>query len=517
MNATISGASGASLLQSMTRLAEAAFHQAVVTIQNIRHGSCSIRSRINVENTRKLKEAGFPVGTRFTVNYQPGMVELVKDDNGTNVIAPKTFPKRDGTSTIGERLDLRSSQIHEKFAGEERVLALYLDGRIVFLHLPTVTRGLERAEKLVKAVESGTLRTAALYAGIATLDAALHEGFKKAGLNSEMVFANDSWDVAVDCMLNDNPAVVPHTRTFTGGIEQFIASGMRRSDLDMLVLGIPCRGASKLNIATRSLPESHEEAGHQVLNAVMALQQLGFPPLVLVENVRLYSDSISLSMLERVLREQGYQTMLIGDRGEDGQYLGINSNDYGDIERRVRMALLAYPMGVELRFDGMVKTGPSKLTVGDIRLPEASIDESEYLKGAHLNSEAKIAKGWRNRVVDDSDNITPSISAACWKMRPEDAKFKHPMDPTKSRLPFPEEHAALKGHDKSIINSLTTTTHAHTALGNGTAKKCWVELARVLGSELRKGCSTLGEYVRQMREGVQIAAESNQPDLFQFA
>jgi DNA (cytosine-5)-methyltransferase 1 len=30
----------------------------------------------------------------------------------------------------------------------------------------------------------------------------------------------------------------------------------------------------------------HPIAGHQVLSAVMALQQLEFPPLVLVENVR---------------------------------------------------------------------------------------------------------------------------------------------------------------------------------------------------------------------------------------
>lgn len=247
------GASGASLLQTMTRLAGAAFHQAVVTIQNIRHGSSSIRSRINIENTRKLKQAGFPVGTRFSVNYRPGMVELVKDNNGTNVIAPKTFPKRDGTSTVGERLDLRSSQIHEKFAGEERVLALYLDGRIVFLHLPTVTRGLERAEMLKEAVERGSLNTAALYAGIGTLDAALHDGFELAGLHSETVFANDSWDEAVDCMLNDNPAVGPHTRTFTGGIEQFIASGTRLSDVHMVVLGIPCKGASKLNVAAHAI------------------------------------------------------------------------------------------------------------------------------------------------------------------------------------------------------------------------------------------------------------------------
>jgi DNA (cytosine-5)-methyltransferase 1 len=499
--------------ETLARMSNAARHIAVVTVGNIRQCGEQFKSRINIENTRQLKQSGFSVGTKFKVSYSKGMVEVVADNNGTNIIAPKRFGRRDGSEVTGERLDLRSFQIHEKFNGEEKVLALYLDGRIVFMHLPTKGRGLERAEKLIDAIKSGKLRTAAFYAGIGTLDAALHEGFEKEGIHSEIAFANDSWDVAIDAMLNDNPAVGMSTRTFTGGIEQFVASGMRLNDIDLAVIGIPCKGASKLNVGTRDMPEFHPWAGHQVLNAVMALQQMDFPPLVLIENVTAYASTASLSMITRIFEEQGYDTQLVGDRDENGVYKGINSNHYGDIERRVRMALLAYPKGVTISFDGMNKTGPSVRTVGDIRLPDHMVDPAEYEKGKHLNRQEKLDKGWRNRIVDDADNITPSTSADCWKQRVEDPKLRHQTDSAKCRLPLPEEHAALKGHDPKLINSLVANSNAHTALGNGTAKRCWVEFARTLAASLRECCDAWGK-PRANKENTELKA--GQMNLFAF-
>lgn len=498
-------------VERMNALAKRAKHMAIVSVSKVKVGAAELRGRINIENSRQLKEAGFPVGTRFNVSYQPGFVEAVKHDFGTNTIAPKRFGRRDGSETIGERFDLRSKQVHEHFAGEDKVLALYLADRIVFLHLPTVSKNLQRLERLKSAIQRGKLRTAAFYSGIGTLDAALHDGFAKAGFETEIALANDSWSVALDALLSDNPAAGKSTRTFAGGIEQFLASGARLTDVDLFIAGIPCKGASKLNVTTRDLPEMHPWAGHQVLNAVLALERADFPPLVLFENVTAYANTVSLSMLTRLLEEQGYETQLVGDVAEDGTYLGLDSTHYGEIERRRRMALLAYPKGVRLSMNSMVKSGPSTQTVGDIRLPEAEVDEKEYAKGLHLNSAEKLAKGWKNRIVDDSANTTPSMSADCWKQRIEDPKFKHPVDADKCRLPLPEEHAALKGQDVTLINSLVANSHAHTALGNGAAKKVWVEFARTLAVELRRQLPVLDAYIRRMTS---VVAAPGQQSLF---
>lgn len=493
----------------------APIHMAIVTLQKINTGTECIASRINIENTQKLKQAGLSVGTRIDVSYEPGCVKAIKSENGSNIISPKKNRRRDGSIVIGERLDLRSSQIAANFAGKEKILSIYFDGQIVFLHLPSVSRSLDRAERLKSAIANRRLKTAALYSGVGTLDAAMHEGLGASGIETQLAFVNDSWDVAIDALLSDNPAANQETVSFTGGIEEFIANGQKINGIDMAVLGILCKGASKLNVATRDLPEMHPIAGHQVINAMMALQLLGFPPLVLVENVLAWADTISYSMLVRVLHEQGYQTQLVGDYNDEQEYKGLNSNQYGDIERRVRMALLAYPQGITLNFEGMVKTGFSTKTVGDIRLPEHLVDPSEYDKGLHLNSEHKLEKGWKNRIVADTDVTTPSLSAECWKQRVEDPKFVHPSDRTKCRLPLPEEHCSLKGHSLSLINSIPENSHAHTVLGNGTAKKCWVEFARVLGTELIAGKSQLEQYLRQFwTEFVKTNSEVVQADLF---
>lgn len=507
-HSTEDGASFSEISAMVAKLTRSARHAAVITLQKVRFKGCEVRSRINIENQRQLKASGFGVGTRFEVSYKAGLVEIVASDSGSNVISPKRFSKRDGSEETGERLDLRSLQIHEKFSGHERILALYLEGRVVFLHIPTVARGLARVEQLLDAVEQKRLRTAALYAGIGTLDAALHDGFAKSGIHSEMVLANEILADVTDAMLNDNPATSSRTRTFNCGIEEFIASGQTIETPDMVALGIPCKGASKLNVATRDLPEMHPWAGHQVLNAVMALQKMNFPPLVLVENVTAYADTVSLSMLRRVLEEQGYKTELIGDVDAEGVYRGINSTDFSDIERRVRMALLAYPGVIKLDLK-MVKSGKSKLTVGDIRLPENMVCSEEYEKGLHLNSDEKRAKGWKNRIVSDADHVTPTISSCCWKQRIEDPKFMHPNDATKCRLPLPEEHAALKGHDKRLIRSLGNSA-AHSALGNGTAKKCWVEFARALGVALQESEASMRQYLQQFESGLEFVLESVQ-------
>jgi DNA (cytosine-5)-methyltransferase 1 len=500
-------------VERMNTLARRATHIAVVSVGKVKRGAEELRGRINIENSRQLKEAGFSVGTKFKVSYQPGFVEAVRDEQGSNTIVLKRFARRDGREVQGERFDLRSPQVHEHFAGEEKVLALYLADRIVFLHLPTVSRNLQRLERLKSALQRGKLRTAAFYSGLGTLDAALHDGFKKAGIETEVAMVNDSWGVAIDALLNDHPAARKATRTFTGGIEQFIASGARMSDVDLFVAGIPCKGASKLNVATSALPEMHPWAGHQVLNAVLALERMDFPPLVLFENVTAYANTVSLSMLRRLMEEQGYETQLVGDVADDGTYQGLDSTHYGDIERRRRMGLLGYPKGIKVTMQSMVKSGPSKLTVGDIRLPEAMVNPAEYEKGKHLNRQEKVDKGWRNRIVDNTANVTPSMSADCWKQRIEDPKFKHPEDASKCRLPLPEEHAALKGQDVSLINSLVANSHAHTALGNGAAKKVWMEFARALGTELRRQLPVLEAYLRKMTT-IPAAAVLGQQSLF---
>ena len=444
-------------------------------------------ARINIENRDLFTLCGMAPGDFVRVEFGADFLFVRKLDCpewDSLTLSPKRYVNRDGNETVGCRLDIRRVRTAEVFSGEAQLMVAYMPEGLLITLMPTRRKARDRWTQLIRSVKSGVLRTGSTFTGIGTLDAALHAGFEKSGIQARNEFANDNWGDALEAMLSGNPA--KPRRSFATGVEQLVAlaTDAPLPKIDLLAMGVPCKGASRLNIATRDLPELHPHVGHQILNVVMLLQSLRWDtPLILIENVVPWADSISYSMLCRILVEQGYQTMLVGDRSADGCYEGLNGADYGDFERRRRMALLAFPPELEqhLTFDQMVKV-VNEHTVGSIRISEDQIPVSAYQKGPGMA--AKAERGFKNKVVHDHEISTPSCSSECWKIRPEDPKFTNPANAGQWRLPTPEEHAALKGQPTELFRTLRYDTAAHTALGNGTTRRVWVEFARTLGGSL---------------------------------
>jgi len=450
-------------------------------------------ARINIENRSLLALSGLTPGISVRVEFGADFIFVRKLDRpewDSITISPKRYQNRDGSESLGGRLDIRRIQTASIFPDEQQLLAAYMPEGVLITLLPTRKKARGRWDQLVRSVRAGVLRTGSVFTGIGTLDAALHAGLSKSGLRAKNEFANDNWEDALEAMLAGNPA--RPRRALAAGIEQVItlAADTPLPEVDFLAMGVPCKGASKLNVSTRDLPERHPQVGHQVLNVAMLLQSLKWnTPILLIENVVPWADTISYSMLCRVLEEQGYKTMLVGGRTPEGQYEGLNGAEYGDFERRRRMALLAYPPELEkyLNFDLMEKRANER-TIASIRLPEEMIPADDYARGPGMA--AKAERGWTNKVVNDEATSTPSCSSECWKIRPEDPKFTSPTAPEKWRLPKPEEHARLKGQPEELFHTLRFDTAAHTALGNGTCRKVWLEFGRCLGLALMKSVAS---------------------------
>ncbi|MCG3883253.1 DNA cytosine methyltransferase [Photobacterium leiognathi] len=478
----------------MSNLINKALHVAELSLQMIKSTSSNekIPARVNIENRHKLAASGFTPGVKYDVSIKPDRIVFKISENGTNTVSPKVFRLRNG-EVVGSRCDVRQAEVAEKFGCAGKLMVFYMKGYLVITASAIAINNNRRIERLRKAIAERKIETFSLYSGIGTLDSAIHDGFKLGGVNARLIGVNDSWGKAVSCLLADNPCSSASTKSYTMGLESLIAMGGGNiGDAVMINAGIVCKGASKLNVATRDLPELHDTAGHQVLNLVMALQAAKWQtPLIHAENVVAWTDTVSCSMLERVLVEQGYDVVYIGAQNEGG-YAGLDLSEYGEIEKRVRMSLLAYPKGLgdfDMSFLDRFRTGNSTKTIADIRLPESRIDQSDYDKGKNLFSEKKRSKGWKVRVMSESANVTPSLSAGCWRQRVEDPRFKHPSD-HRSRIPVPEEHCALKGHDDSIIESMPYATNAHTALGNGVARKPWIAVGYAIVSNIKRwiGC-----------------------------
>ena len=443
------------------------------------------RGRLNIENRGLMASVGLVAGTHVRPEFGADFIfirRVRKAAADTLQIAPKNYPNRDGSVSIGGRIDLRRTQVAELFGEEKRLVVAYFQEGVLITLLPTRQKARERWHSLLRAAATGNITTGSAYSGIGTLDAAVHDGLEKAGFSVEALFAEDVWPEAVEAMLQDNPAR-PKTAAALP-IEEFVAVAGERRAPHVLVLGVPCKGASKLNIRDRQQPELHPIAGHQVLNVAMLLQALRFAPaILLIENVTAWADTVSCAMLRRVLEEQGYATLLVGGRDKDGKYTGLNGSDYGDMERRKRMALLAVPPQLAEKLDFTQMRQMSGLrTVADIRANEATIDAKAYEWTGNIA--AKAARGFPNKIVKNGARTTPVLSSTLHKRRPEDPKVEHPTDPKKFRLPTPEEHARIKGQPESLIRSLTFDSVAHIALGNGTTRKVWSELFRVIGEAI---------------------------------
>jgi DNA (cytosine-5)-methyltransferase 1 len=471
-------------------LLKKALHVTTTKLGFITNKVSKVRGRINIENIHQLASSKFVSGSRYdviTVNAYE--LKFIINESGKYVVAQKENKRRDGKNVIGSRVDCRLKELGEHFANPDDLVVYYLEGMLVVTDKPSAINNQKRIEKLKKAIADNEITSAAIYSGIGTLDDSLHEGFAKQGLNTSLVYANDVWDKSLTALYENNLAATNKTKTYSIGIEELCASGdVPFKNVVLLTAGIVCKGASKLNVKTRDLPEMHPISGHQVMNFCMLLQAMKWDiPLILIENVLAWEQTVSCDMLKRVFDEQGYEVALLGDY-QEGQYKGLNSCDYGDLEQRVRMGMLAYPKGICLDFSLLekLKTGYSVKSVRDIRLPEHIIPAGEYDKGANLDSDNKKAKGWKNRIVSDSDVKTASLSAGCWKQRVEDPKFKHPTIAGKSRLPMPEEHSALKGQPLRLINSLPFNSNAHTALGNGATRKVWSAVGITIAGALRQ-------------------------------
>lgn len=466
-----------------------AIHISTVTLSSAVDG----RPRLNIENRDFLAQSGLKAGASFRPEFGADFIFLRHQKRAawdSMTVSPKVYANRDGSTTTGSRVDLRRAQIADVFGNEATLLVAYCSEGVLITLLPTRKAARRRWEQLTRAAQRGELTTGSLYSGIGTLDAAAHAGLEEAGFTATSLFANDFWELALEAMRADNPA--RPVRALACGVEQVVtmADEIALAAPEILIMGVPCKGASRLNIQHREAPELHPIVGHQVLNVAMFLRALKFAPsIILIENVTAWADTVSCAMLTRVLEEQGYAVKLVGDRDGD-TYRGLNGADFGDMERRRRMALLAYPPELEPHLDfSIMRRRKSSTTIADIRLAEGSISPGEYEKGLHLDAKSIATAGTRNsrqnRIVNDSDTTTPSLSSECYKMRVEDPKFRHPNDPTKWRLPKPEEHARLKGQPEALIRSLSADTLAHVALGNGTTRKVWLEFFRALGLSLR--------------------------------
>ncbi len=147
----------------------------------------------------------------------------------------------------------------------------------------------------------------------------------------------------------------------------------------------------------------------------------------------------------------------------------LNGNDFGALERRSRLVVVAISKGLPDVFDfGELcklkeKEGSLNEVLEDVPHDSARFKSFDYLANKEVRDKAD-GKGFSRQLLSGAEDFCGTIGRGYAKCRSTEPFLVHPTNPQLSRLLTPVEHARVKGIPEVVIAGLPDTT-AHEVLG----------------------------------------------------
>ncbi|MDF5594745.1 DNA cytosine methyltransferase (plasmid) [Klebsiella pneumoniae] len=282
----------------------------------------------------------------------------------------------------------------------------------------------------------------------------------------------------LDSSLANNPELWNEDSIVIESPIQAVNLSKRPPQVDVLMGGIPCTGASKSGRSKNKLEfaESHEAAGAMFFNFLQFVEALN-PAVVLIENVPEYQNTASMEVIRSVLSSLGYS---LQERILDG-------NEFGVIERRKRLCVVALSHGIdgfELEKVQPVRTKESRIQdiLEPVPLDSERWKSFDYLAEKELRDKA-AGKGFSRQLLTGDDEFCGTIGKDYAKCRSTEPFIVHPEQPELSRIFTPTEHCRVKGIPEELIQGLSDTI-AHQILGQSVVFPAFEALALALGNSL---------------------------------
>ena len=443
-------------------------------IVNTKLGENRGNRRIWLEGA-KLAREGYEPGRTYDLAMSKAKVVLTPSPNGKYVISKKT---RNGK--LIPVIDISRSELAELFDGVETLRVLVTKGRIVITAHHQQQRVTERVERLVSRLHEGEpLRVCSLFHGAGVLDSALHAGLERVGVESKIGVAVEIEMSYLDSSLANNPELWDDESIPIESPIQQVNLGRNPPQMDILIGGIPCTGASRSGRSKNKLEfaESHDAAGAMFFNFLSFVEVIN-PAIVLIENVSEYATTASMAVIRSVLGSLGY----------DLQERILDGNEFGALEARKRLCAVAVSKGLDGVFDlEAVKphvTKPNQLSdvLETVPMDSDRWKSYDYLAAKEIRDKA-AGKGFARQLLTGEKAYCGTIGRGYAKARSTEPFLVHPEDPALSRLLNPVEHARAKGVPERVIAGLSATT-AHEILGQAVVYPAFEAVAMALGRAL---------------------------------
>lgn len=443
-------------------------------IINTKLGENKGQSRVYLEGAR-LGCGGFEVGARYEVVISNKKVTMKVSDGGTYTVSRRT---RNGN--LSPIIDLSNQRLTDAFQGVAMLRVLIRNGSIVVTAHHQQGKEDRREERLFEKLSTGApLSVASLFAGGGVLDKAIHAGLAKSGIASAIAVAIEIEGKYVDSSLQNNPELWNKDSIVINAPIETINYSLAPAEVDLLVAGLPCTGASRAGKSSNKLEfaEDHDAAGAMFFNFLQLVQNMN-PALILVENVVEYAKTASMSVIRSVLQSLGYT---LSERVLAG-------NEFGALENRKRLCMVAVSNGLgAFDLDTVMPVRKKEETISEI-LDDVADDSPrwkafDYLVAKEIR-DIEAGKGFKRQMLDGQSTSCPVIARGYAKCRSSEPYLKHPSDESLSRIFTPAEHARIKGIPACVVDGLSDTI-AHQILGQSVIFPAFAAVGVYLGRMLK--------------------------------
>jgi DNA (cytosine-5)-methyltransferase 1 len=419
----------------------------------------------------KLTREGYRPGMRYDLEIKDTQVCLRICDSGKYKIS-----KRERNGNVSPIIDLTAKELADIFDGIEMLRVAIKAGTIIVSAHHQHQQVKERVGRLLDKVTTGKpLKVCSLFHGGGILDKAVHQGLSEAGIASKLAIAVEIEGKYLDSSLRNNPELWDEDSLVVESPVQHVNLSRNPPQVDLLMGGIPCTGASKSGRSKNRLEfaESHEAAGAMFFTFLEFAKVLN-PAMILIENVKDYLNTASMAVIRSVLATLGYQ---LHERVLDGCEFGV-------LEKRERLCVIAISEGVQgFDLDAVHPVRQKESCLGDI-LEDVAHDSPRWKSYTYLadkeERDKKAGKGFARQLLSEASESCGTIGRGYNKVRSTEPQLVHPTNPDLTRLFTPSEHCRVKGIPESVISGLSDTV-AHEVLGQSVIFPMFQAVAKELG------------------------------------
>ncbi|MDQ2077438.1 DNA cytosine methyltransferase [Marinimicrobium sp. ABcell2] len=446
----------------------------MTTIINRKIGIHRGRRRIYLDG-RKLGRQGLRPGQRYNVVSKDEALCLEIAEQGKYTVSRRTVG-----GDLVPVIDCCAAEIAELFEGVEMVRVAVKAKTIVITAHQHSTNAAARERRLATKLALGRpLDICSLFHGGGVMDKSLHAGLKRAHIKSRVAVAVELESQYLESSLRNNPELWDdRSQVFESPVQDVDLLDIDR-EVDVLVAGIPCTGASKSGRAKNKLQfaESHSAAGAMFFSFLQFAQSLN-PSIIIIENVTPYAFTASMEVIRSVLDSLGYRL----------QERVLEGNAFGALEVRKRLAVVAVSKGIPIgSVEDIMPVREKEARLSDVLEPIALDDERwkpfTYLAEKEARDVA-AGKNFTRRLLTGEESFCGTSGRGYSKARSTEPFIRHPTNPALSRLFTKTENAAVKTVPPEVVNGLSDTV-AHQVLGQGVIFAAFEALGLWLGTQLR--------------------------------